>query len=80
MNTHINTRENHMRALALVGMPGAGKSLCAAHLEQLGFFQFRFGGIVVNEVARRGLPLTPDTERLVRFPCCVRRSPRMPIS
>jgi len=54
------------RALALVGMPGAGKSRCAQHLEERGFFQFRFGGIVVDEVARRGWPLTPDNERIVR--------------
>jgi dephospho-CoA kinase len=54
------------RALALVGMPGAGKSLCAAHLQAQGFFQFRFGSIVVNEVARRGLPLNPENERTVR--------------
>ena len=54
------------RALALVGMPGAGKSLCAKHLEACGFFQYRFGSIVVNEVLRRGLPLTPENERVVR--------------
>lgn len=53
-------------ALALVGMPGSGKSLCAAHLQQRGFFQFRFGSIVVAEVARRGWPLTPENERIVR--------------
>ncbi len=54
------------RALALVGMPGSGKSLCAAHLEAHGFFQYRFGSIIVDEVARRGWPLTPETERSVR--------------
>jgi dephospho-CoA kinase len=54
------------RALALVGMPGAGKSLCARHLEVKGYFQYRFGSIVVDEVARRGLPLTPENERVVR--------------
>ncbi len=54
------------RSLALVGMPGSGKSMCAAHLETRGFFQFRFGSIVVAEVYRRGLPLTPDNERTVR--------------
>ncbi len=53
-------------ALALVGMPGAGKSLCAAHLQQRGFYQFRFGQIVVDEVARRGWELTPENERIVR--------------
>lgn len=54
------------RALALVGMPGAGKSLCASHLNERGFFTYRFGQIVVDEVARRGLPLNPQNERLVR--------------
>lgn len=47
-------------------MPGSGKSVCAAYLEQRGFFQFRFGGIVVDEVAQRGWPLTPENERRVR--------------
>jgi dephospho-CoA kinase len=54
------------RALALVGMPGAGKTLCAKHLEDRGYYQFRFGGIVVDEVVRRGLPINPDNERIVR--------------
>lgn len=54
------------RALALVGMPGAGKTLCAQHLAQRGFFQFRFGSIIVDEVARRGWPIQPENERIVR--------------
>jgi dephospho-CoA kinase len=47
-------------------MPGAGKSLCARHLEAKGYFQYRFGSIVVDEVSRRGLPLNPENERIVR--------------
>jgi len=47
-------------------MPGAGKSLCADYLANNGFYKFRFGQIVVDEVARRGLPLTPANEQLVR--------------
>ncbi len=58
--------ESPYRALALVGMPGAGKTLCAQHLEARGFFQFRFGGIIENEVVRRGWAVTPDHERIVR--------------
>lgn len=54
------------RALALVGMPGAGKTLCAKHLEARGFYQFRFGSIVVDEVQRRGWQVTPANERTVR--------------
>ena len=53
-------------ALALVGMPGAGKTLCAEYLHQCGYPGFRFGQIVVDEVARRGLPQTQDSERIVR--------------
>lgn len=54
------------RAIALVGMPGAGKTLCAKHLEERGFFQFRFGGIITDEVTRRGLSINPENERTVR--------------
>lgn len=54
------------RVLALVGMPGAGKTLCAKHLEAKGYYQFRFGGIVTDEVERRGLAITPENERIVR--------------
>jgi dephospho-CoA kinase len=57
---------NSPRALALVGMPGSGKTVCAKHLENQGFYQFRFGGIVVDEVTRRGWPITPENERIVR--------------
>ena len=53
-------------ALALVGMPGAGKTLCADHLRRRGYQGFRFGQIVVDEVERRGLPRTQDSERIVR--------------
>jgi dephospho-CoA kinase len=62
----MSDRLSAPRALALVGMPGSGKSLCAAHLAARGFFQFRFGSIVVDEVARRGLPLNAVNERAVR--------------
>ncbi len=61
----LNT-QGRPRALALVGMPGAGKTLCARHLESQGYFQFRFGKIIVDEVTRRGWPVTPDNERTVR--------------
>lgn len=54
------------RALALVGMPGAGKTVCAEHLAGRGFFTLRFGALVVDEVARRGLQVNPANERSVR--------------
>ncbi len=54
------------RSLALVGMPGSGKTLCAQHLAAQGFYQFRFGSIIENEVVARGLPVNPQNERIVR--------------
>lgn len=59
-------KQSEMRALALVGMPGSGKTLCAKHLEAKGYYQFRFGGIVVDEVANRGWELNPENERIIR--------------
>lgn len=54
------------RALALVGMPGSGKTLCAHHLKQRGFAHYRFGSIIVNEVIRRGMAVNPANEQTVR--------------
>ena len=62
----MSDTEQSPRILALVGMPGAGKTLCAKHLEAQGFFQFRFGGIIVDEVEARGWEINPDNERKVR--------------
>lgn len=53
-------------ALALVGMPGAGKTVCAKHLQTKGYFSLRFGAVVVDEVRRRGLEVNPRNERIVR--------------
>lgn len=62
MKSNISQRS----ALALVGMPGAGKTLCAQHLARRGFFTLRFGAVVVDEVQGRGLAVNPANERIVR--------------
>lgn len=54
------------RALALVGMPGSGKSTSAQILLKAGYPSFRFGSIVIDEVIQRGLPVTPENERMIR--------------
>ena len=56
----------HQRVLALVGMPGTGKTLGAQHLRERGYFEYRFGSTVVNEVVRRGWAVNPENERIVR--------------
>jgi dephospho-CoA kinase len=55
-----------MKLIAIVGMPGAGKSVLSEYLITKGFFPIRFGAIVIGEVQRRGLPVTPENEQLVR--------------
>ncbi len=62
----MGERGESARALALVGMPGAGKSLCARILREAGYESFRFGSIVIGEVERRSLAVTPENERATR--------------
>jgi dephospho-CoA kinase len=54
------------RLLALVGMPGAGKSMLAQYVQAAGFPQFRFGSITMDELRRRGWEVTPANEKTVR--------------
>ncbi len=54
------------KVIALVGMPGAGKSFCVDYLEGKGFPNVYFGGITVDEVKARGLEVNEKNEKLVR--------------
>jgi dephospho-CoA kinase len=55
-----------MKVVAVVGMPGAGKSVVAGVFEKNGFRRIRFGDITDAEVTRRGLVLNEANERRVR--------------
>ena len=53
--------------VAVVGLSGTGKSVVTRRLvEAHGYRSVYFGGVVIGEVQRRGLPVRPDTERAVR--------------
>ncbi len=52
--------------IAVVGLAGSGKSVVANYLEGLGYDKIYFGGIVIEEVKRRGLAVEEKNERLVR--------------
>lgn len=54
------------KVVALVGMPGAGKSLVSDYLRNKGYPIVHFGNIVVKELKDRGLELTQQNEQLVR--------------
>jgi len=55
-----------MKIVAIVGMPGSGKTEAVKILEKLGFKRVYFGGIVLEEVKRRGLEINEKNERFVR--------------
>ncbi len=52
--------------VALVGMPGSGKSEAAAMFSSRGYAIVRFGDITEEEIRARGLAQNPSNERLVR--------------
>ncbi len=52
--------------VAIVGMPGAGKSEVARVFEENCFSQIRFGDITDKELEKRGLKLNEENERYVR--------------
>lgn len=54
------------KAIVLVGMPGAGKSVCVEYLKEKGLPSSYFGGITLDELKARGMEVNEANERLVR--------------
>ncbi len=54
------------KVIAIVGMPGSGKSTCVDYLVGKGLPSVYFGGITVDEVKARGLEVNEKNEKLVR--------------
>jgi dephospho-CoA kinase len=57
---------NPMRIVALVGMPGSGKSVVANAFIENGYQCVRFGDVTDLEVKKRGLDLNEGNEKIVR--------------
>jgi dephospho-CoA kinase len=59
--------EVHMvKILAIVGMPGSGKSVVASYLKNKGFPLIYFGQIIMSELEKRQLPVTLQNEQKIR--------------
>ena len=54
------------RILALVGMPGSGKSTAAEYFKARGWAVLRFGQFTIDEIVRRGQVIDERNERFVR--------------
>jgi dephospho-CoA kinase len=55
-----------MKIVAVVGMPGSGKSEVTHEFEKHGWVRIRFGDLTDEEIAGRGLVLNEINERTVR--------------
>ena len=55
-----------MKVVAVVGMPGSGKSEVARFFSDRGYTTIRFGEITDTAVKEKGLPLTEENERQAR--------------
>lgn len=55
-----------MKVIAIVGMPGAGKSEVARLFAENGFARLRFGDVTDEEIRKRGLKLNEENERRIR--------------
>lgn len=59
MNTTFRS-ELQPNPIAIVGMPGSGKSYAAAFFEEKGFKVFRFGQVIDEGIRSEGLEWTPE--------------------
>jgi dephospho-CoA kinase len=57
---------DRFKMVALVGMPGGGKSEVSRAFEKNGYKNIRFGDITDEEVKKKGLPLNEENERSAR--------------
>lgn len=64
----LGVSENNLmkKIIAIVGMPGAGKSEATLYLEKKGIPFIRFGSFTDEGVNEAGLPLTTENEKLIR--------------
>ncbi len=55
-----------IKLLAIVGMAGSGKSVAIDYLTNHGIPKSYFGGMNLREMAKRGIEITPENEKIFR--------------
>ncbi len=61
-----DTKDKDVKIIAVVGMSGSGKSVVVDHLTGLGFPKVYFGGMILKEMEKRGIGISPETEKNFR--------------
>ena len=51
------------KILAIVGMSGSGKSVAVDYLTEKGIPKVYFGGMIYKEMEKRGIEITPESQR-----------------
>ena len=57
---------DNVKIIAIVGMAGSGKSVAVDYLTEKGVPKVYFGGMILKEMEKRGIEITPDNEREFR--------------
>ena len=58
---------DNVKIIAIVGMPGSGKSVLVDHLTEKGYPKVYFGGMIYKEMEKRGIERTDDGESEKKF-------------
>lgn len=58
--------KTNIRLLALVGMPGAGKTAAVDYIANKGWPKVYFGGIVYDEMTKAGIEITAESQQAFR--------------
>jgi dephospho-CoA kinase len=66
MDTQNLVASNNQHILAFVGMPGSGKSAATLYMVEKGIPRIRFGELTEETLKEKGLPVTPENERMIR--------------
>ena len=55
-----------MKLIGITGMSGSGKSNATSYLASLGYNVIYFGKVILDEIEKKNLELTPQNEELIR--------------